>query len=79
MSDPKKPTPPSSGSGAAPTCSPTLPCATPSPTKCCCCVTSAAIENVRYFGNPGITSPNTGSPLSNGHIFDFRIEMNVEK
>jgi outer membrane protein OmpA-like peptidoglycan-associated protein len=48
---------------------------TPPPPKCCCCVTSAQIENVQPFGAEGLVSPNTGSMLYNGHIFDFRIEM----
>ena len=43
--------------------------------KCCCCVTSVAIENVTFFAAAGIISPNTGSRLNNGHIFDYRIEM----
>jgi hypothetical protein len=44
------------------------------PCNCCCCVTSATIENVHAFGAAGMVSPNTGRMLSNGHIFDFRIE-----
>jgi hypothetical protein len=70
VSDDKKTTPPTAGNGATPAGCTTTPCP-----KCCCCVTSAQIENVRYFGAEGIISPNTGSRLFNGHIFDFRIEM----
>ena len=50
-------------------------CIKPPCPKCCCCVTSVQIENVRSFGAEGIVSPNTGMSLSNGHIFDFHIEM----
>jgi hypothetical protein len=46
------------------------------PCNCCCCVTSAIIENVHAFGAGGYIDP-TPPPITvyNGHIFDFRIEM----
>ncbi len=70
MSKDKKPTPPTSGSGGAPASGTTTTCP-----DCNCCVTSVVIENVTYFGPAGLVSPNTGSRLYNGHIFDFRSEM----
>lgn len=71
MSDEKKPTPPSAGSGANAPANPVQPCP-----KCNCCVTSAVIENVIAFGAAGYVDP-TPPPMRmyNGHIFDFRIEM----
>ena len=68
----KKSDPPRSGDGGTPADCTTGTCPE---AKCCCCVTSAAIENVRAFGAEGLVSPNTGMKLYNGHIFDFRIEM----
>jgi hypothetical protein len=71
MSKEKPTTSPNTGSGSnTPPSTPVQPCP-----KCNCCVTSAVIENVHFFGAAGMISPNTGSRLSNGHIFDFRIEM----
>jgi hypothetical protein len=71
MSCRNDPTNPNSGPGAGSACDATgASCG-----KCCGCVTEAVIENVRAFGAEGITSPNTGAQLYNGHIFDFRIAM----
>ena len=44
---------------------------------CCCCVTSAVIENVRNFGPEGFGTGTYygGIVASNGHAFDFRIQM----
>jgi hypothetical protein len=67
-----KPTTPSAGGSGTPAA-----CTTGTCPKCCCCVTSAAIGNVRSFsGATGFVSPNTGLTLYNGHAFDFVIEMN---
>lgn len=71
MSCRSDPASPSSGSDADKPCDGT----TTTCPKCCGCVTDAVIENVKAFGAEGITSPNTGAKLTNGHIFDFRIEM----
>lgn len=60
MSDDKKTTPPSSGSGGTP-----VGCTTTTCPKCCGCVASATISN--------ITSYNDGSRF--GHNFDFTIQM----
>ncbi len=71
MSDEKKPTPPSAGSGANAPANPVQPCP-----KCNCCVTSVAIGNVRFFsGSTGFVSPNTGNTLHNGHAFEFTMNF----
>lgn len=73
MSDKKKKdtTPPSSGSGATPAVCATAPC--PLASKCCCCVSSIAIQNVRSVGN----TPQfiAGTWIANGHAFDLVIQM----
>ena len=71
MSDGKKTTPPASGGGGTPAACTTAPC--PPPPKCCGCVTSVAIQNVRSFGH----TPQSigGGWVANGHAFDFVIQM----
>jgi hypothetical protein len=70
MSDGRRTTHPASRDGGTEANAISRPCP-----KCNCCVTVATIESVRSFGPEGLVSPNTGSMLHNGHIFDFRIEM----
>jgi hypothetical protein len=73
VSDDKKTTSPSSGSGGTPANCTTVPCP-----KCCCCVTSVAIQNVRSIG-PTATLFKYGTIdyyASNGHAFDFVMNFN---
>lgn len=67
---------PDSPPSSAPTAGTPAACTTGTCPKCCCCVTSAVIENVHAFGAAGYVDP-TPPPMRmyNGHIFDFRIEM----
>lgn len=67
----------------------TIACALPQPVPkvCCCCVTSVAIQNVKYVGSQGETrnlppsrygKKNLSVSLFNGHFFDLVIQMYFE-
>lgn len=46
------------------------------PTCCCCCVANATIQNVRAIGaTPQTVGTGYSLSVSNGHVFDFVIEM----
>lgn len=43
--------------------------------KCCCCVNSVSIGNVRFTAATPLPIPSASWTLYNGHAFDFTIQM----